>query len=126
MFLALMVGFALVMAVVALAGVASIISALADGRRRMDSLATRLEAVAKTANSSMSAQLRSELDDLRGALDVMRASNRKELGGLWARVGGKREGHVFDGTNGRPLVEGDEELQALLALQSAKPVAPGA
>lgn len=79
-------------------------------------------AVERTTSSKLAA----EVDALRGALDVYRASTRRELGALWGRLGGRSaviEGEFTHVGNGAPAA--DDELQALLALQSAPPARPG-
>lgn len=79
-------------------------------------------AVEKTTNSKLAA----EVDALRGALDVYRASTRKELGALWGRIGGRGatiDSYAIPAGNG--AYSGDPELDELLRLQSAKPAGPG-
>lgn len=92
-----------------------------DWHLKLHAEVKRLEgAVERTTNSKLAA----EVDALRGAVDVMRNANRKEFGSLWARVGrGPRASAFFDGMTGVPL-EGDDEVNAMLALQSAKPAGP--
>lgn len=82
----------------------------------------RIEAaVERTTNSKLAA----EVDALRGALDVYRASTRKELGALWGRLGGRGATLDAEVTHvGNGAVAADDELQALLQLQSAPPVRP--
>lgn len=114
--------FALALGVGAGAAVLSIISSyrlnaaerdLRDGLRQLSQLGQ--------GNPN---KLRAELDDLRAALDVIRASNRREFGSLWGRLGGRgRQASIIDGDTGLPL-SGDDEVDAMLALQSAKPVSP--
>lgn len=126
---ALMVSFAVATLAVALVGGWSIMSALRDTERRMDSRLSAHAAAITQLRKEMAVKtpsaLKADLDDLRGALDVIRASNRREFGALWGKMGGRgsNNGKVFDGGTGLPL-EGDEELDALLALQTAKPVQP--
>lgn len=119
--------FALVIAVGALGAVALLTSRLSarargwdfrlsEHRAAMNLFEQRIE---KTSNAT----LRAEVDDLRGALDVLRGSHRKELGALWGRLGGKPNGRVLDGETGQPLSSG-EELAAMIALQNAAPVRP--
>jgi len=122
MFAVLMATFALVIAVVALGGVLLITSRVAATWKATDS---RLTNIRTEITNTSTAKLRAEVDDLRGALDVIRASNRKEFGALWGRMGGRGQnsGKVFDGASGLPLAD-DDELEAVLALQSAKPVQP--
>lgn len=122
-----------IFAVAMLAGVSvvarSITSELRATELRTESTlrahAVAIQGLRKVTAMQTPAALKAELDDLRGALDVIRASNRKELGALWGKMGGRgsNNGKVFDNDTGQPL-EGDDELQALLALQTAKPVQP--
>lgn len=120
MFEQLMVAFALVIAVAALGGVWLTISACNDGVRRMDSMMELVNELTKRTERTSNASVLAAVDDLRGALDVMRASNRKEFGALWGRLGGRSNGRVLD-PDGAVV---DDELAAVLALQSAKPVQP--
>lgn len=140
MFQALMVTSAFVIGAAALVVALLTMSACASISRRMASvdrwagdvnhklaqvIPTITEIVEGRISSTSQATLRAELDDLRGALDVIRASNRKEFGALWGRMGGRSSGQtsILNGETGEPL-QGDDELDALLALQRAKPVAP--
>lgn len=129
MFEALMAISALAISVAALVVGRWTMSASAAGIRRLDSWAghvnNRLTEISGRVTSTSTSQLRAELDDLRGALDVIRASNRKEFGALWGRMGGRGadRAKTFDGATGLPLGD-DDELEAVLALQAAKPVGP--
>ena len=125
---AIITAFALVLAVVACGAVALTISALAQLKRATESqlgtLRNSLASVQAIAAKSSSTTLRTEVDDLRGALDVMRASHRREMASLWGRMGGRpRQTSMLDGDTGEPLT-GDDELAAMVALQTAKPVSP--
>jgi len=119
--------FAFVIGAVALAGLVLLTSRLAALALGWDSrlLEQRasIEKLRAAQERTSTATLRAELDDLRGALDVIRASNRRELGSLWAKVGGKPNGRIFEHDTGLPLA-GDAELDAVIGLQSAKPVQP--
>lgn len=76
-----------------------------------------LAAVERTTNSKLAA----EVDALRGALDVLRASNRREFSTIHGRLGGRPPaGRVIEAE----LVE-DDDIAAHIALQSAAPVRPG-
>lgn len=126
---ALMGTFAVVISVGALGVAWSIMSALRVIERRTDSTlrahAAAIQGIRKELTTRTPAALKAEVDDLRGALDVIRASNRREFGAVWGKMGGRgsNNGRVLDGDTGQPL-EGDDELAAVLALQSAKPVQP--
>lgn len=127
MFLAITFVFALVTCVGLLVVVAWSISEIAkleeQAVRMQEQLrgesARLMSAVERTTNSKLAA----ELDALRGALDVMRNSNRREMSTLWGRLGA-RKAAILDGETGEPL-EGDDELQAMLRLQTAKSAGPG-
>lgn len=113
MFIALMVSFAAASSAVALVVAWSTLHACAAGAKRMDSMSLL---IAKTTPET----LRAEVDDLRGALDVLRASNRKEFGSLWGRLGGKP-----DTAGALPTQrEVDGSFAALLDLQSRPPSGP--
>lgn len=71
-------------------------------------------AVERTTGSKLAA----ELDSLRGALDVIRASNRKEFGALWGRMGGRSA--PSDAIDVPPEdYTDDPEIAALLRFQNA-------
>jgi hypothetical protein len=114
--------FALVIAVAACGVGVLTISACADGVRRMDSMQRELTALAhapKTTHAALSA----DLDDLRGALDTMRASNRKEFGSLWGRLGGRPRVAEIETIQATELSMGanDSSFEAMLALQASPP-----
>lgn len=129
MFLASMAIFALVISVAALGVAWLTMSASAAGVTKLDSRIDLLQAATRAleqrAMKSAPETLRAELDDLRGALGVLSASNRREFGSLWGRLGGRGSNHgkIIDGDSGLPL-EGDDEIEAVLALQRAQPVKP--
>lgn len=110
--------FALVLVVVALGALGLLMSHVAALTRALASLSTRTALIEQTTSKSAPAALAAGLEDLRGALGVMAASNRKQFGSLWARVGRQREPEYRDG---QPV---DEEMGDLLAFQSAAPVRP--
>lgn len=74
-------------------------------------------AVERTTNSRLAA----EVDALRGALDVLRASNRREFSTIHGRLGGRPRSVVIEGE----LADADDEVAAMVALQTAKPAGPG-
>ena len=77
-------------------------------RARLYDLSTKL-------STGTNAALRVELTDLQSALEMLAASNRREFGKIWKRLGG-----VQGGSPREPLLaDVDEELAAILALQSA-------
>jgi len=113
MFLAIMVGVACVLAVLSLCGAAAAITSCAR-------LARSLETVARSYKDTDNAQLSAEVDDLRGALDVIRSSNQRQFGAVWKRIGLDQKADdvipTVQTTNG--------DFQALLDLQSRPPVKP--
>lgn len=127
MFAVLTAIFACVIAAAGLVGLVLLTSrlrALALGwDSRLGRHAIELQELRKIVNERTPTALRAEVDDLRAALDVIRASHRREFGSLWGRLGGKPNGKVIDNDTGLAL-EGSDELEALLALQRAKPVQP--
>ena len=128
MFTALMAVFAVAISAAALGVAWLTISGSAAGVKKLESWArhanSELMKLKDRVDGTTNSKLKAELDDLRGALDVMRASNRKEFGSLWGKIGrGANNGRVFDGATGAPLT-GDDELEAVIALQTAKPVSP--
>jgi len=120
--------FVFAMAAVVLGVALLTISACAGIERRTASLeramalqTETLNVIALKAEKTTSAALKAAVDDLAAALDASRASNRRELGRLWAKIGGERPTRTFE--NGAAL-EGDDDLEALVAFQNAKPVQP--
>lgn len=116
--------FAVAISVAALGVAWSTISASAATALRQDARLTAHAQAIQKLRSEMATRtptaLTAELDDLRGALDVIRHSNRKEFGALWGKMGGR------GANNGKVTThdEDDEELQALLALQQPGPTTP--
>lgn len=114
---------ALVLAAVTSVALALLISRVALHQRLLEALGDRCSKLSADVEKKSPATLRAEVDDLRGALDRVTASNRREFGALWGKLGPRTPARTFDGTTGLPL-EGDDELEAVIALQSAKPVGP--
>lgn len=106
---------ALVIAVAAFVVAALTLRAASNGYARMDSLSNRIALLGAEIEKRTPESLRAEVDDLRGALDTIRSSNRREFGSIWGRLGG------------RPPVEGraegraanDDSFEAMLQLQAA-------
>lgn len=112
--------FAGVIVVGVFVAIALLMSRVAEHTRGLESLYHTRAQLVSMAEKSGPNVLRGEVDDLAAALDKLRASNRREFGQLWARIGGPaREAKTFE--NGEPLSD-DDELEAVLALQSAQPV----
>jgi hypothetical protein len=96
----------------------------AKQRARLDLLERLVaELLAKKDPAAVAAQI----DDLRGALDLVRASTRKELGSLWGRLGGKpakwdemvpRTGVI------EAVTTNGSDFEALLDLQQRPPAGP--
>jgi hypothetical protein len=61
------------------------------------------------------ASLLAEIDDIRAAADMTRASNRKEFASLWGRMGGR--GHKAETFDTVQHANGD--FEAMLTLQSS-------
>jgi hypothetical protein len=88
--------------------IAALEKLFAELTRRLDVLAASIE---RTSATKMNAQL----DDVRGAVEAMTASHRRELGKIWGRLGAASN-------VGRPngdLSEADPDLASLLDLQKA-------
>lgn len=115
MFALLMACSALVIAAAALGGLALLISRFAASARGWDS---RLLKIAENMRTSTPSAFRAELDDLRAALDVIRASNRREFGSLWARVGAEKR----ESSSG--VQKPDADLETLLEFQARPPAGP--
>jgi len=112
--------FAFVIAAAALVGVWLIISYLSARARGWESRLERHAADIQSLRTTTPSALGAEVDDLRAALETQRASNRKELGSLWARVGGRPLSGEFIETRQAP----NGDFEAMLALQSAPVVKP--
>lgn len=85
-------------------------------------LQIQLDTLEEQVGKSTPAALGAHIDDLRGAIDAMRAGHRKEFGALWGRLGGKP-------ANGEPIQTQrmqDGSFEALLDLQGRPPAGPGA
>ena len=93
MFIALMASFAFAIAVGALGATALLTSRVAALTNAWASIQRELK---QSSTATISASIQAEVDDLRGALDVIRASNRRELGSLWGRLGGKPASRTFE------------------------------
>lgn len=119
MFAVLMAAFAFVMSVGALGVVLWTTYALIAGERAQDS---RLAELAKELTKITPTSIAAEVDDLRGALDVIRASNRKEFGAIWGRLGGKPASNAIETTMRGSAP--DASFEALLDLQSRPPAGP--
>ena len=120
MFAVLMACFALAIAALALVGLALLTSRAAALTKGLD---YRIDRLAEAVKQTTPTAIKAELDDLRGALDVIRSSNRKELGGLWARIGGKpnsAEPVTYDVV---PAAN-DSSFAAMLDLQNRPPAGP--
>lgn len=92
-----------------------------DWHVKLSAEVKRLDAaIERTSNAKLAA----ELDALRGALDVNRASVRRELGSLWGRLGGRGHRATYVDAETGEAIDGDDEINAMLALQSAKPAGP--
>lgn len=91
--------------------------------RRLEERIFALEKLcAELMNARSNATLQATIDDLRGAIDVLRASNRKEFSSLWGRLGG-RPVRTID-AEGIEMPQGNSQFEALLELQSKPPVSP--
>lgn len=122
MFAVLMACFAVVIGVVALGAVALLISRLSALARGWD---FRLDQLEQKARTKEPAAVQAAVDDLRAALDVLRGSNRKELGALWARVGGRGpQRETFDTQKVGDTFVTEREFEAMIELQRAPPVKP--
>jgi len=87
------------------------ISVSADGKRRTESALKEMSVMLTKSNPNT---YRAVLDDLGAAIEQLRSSNRRELGALWGRLGGRRP--AADGAD-VPTVDLDE----MMRLQSAPP-----
>lgn len=120
MYEASMVFFAIVILAGALVVALLTISASRSGVRRMDSLAAHLAQLEAKMATTGNQELRAAVDDLAAALDVTRASNRREFGAIWGRLGGKPRPDAITVAS----AANDDSFEALLALQSTPPVKP--
>jgi hypothetical protein len=77
--------------------------------------ARELAELRKSFEGSTPAALAARIDDLAAAIEVTRATHRRELGKVWGTLGGGR------GDAGDPpaQVPTDAEFEALIALQNA-------
>lgn len=93
-------------------------------RAHIEHLASELHRVWETLERTKTLGTVTRLDALEGVVSGHIASNRQELGKLWAKVGGTggntRAPRVFDGETG----EVDGEFDELLRFQRADPVRP--
>lgn len=92
-------------------------------------LNARLRLLENSTRERTPAVVTAAIEDLRTALASVNATNRREFGAIWKRLGlaraaaaPERQPNMFDGSG--ELIEGDEEFDALVALQKAKPVQP--
>lgn len=104
--------FALVVSVSTLAVAVFTMSRCAAGKRATD---LRIDVLANQIGNSSQTKLRTEVDDVRGALERVIATNRKELGSLWGRLGGRTNGAHKEAA-------ADVEFQELIALQGSDPL----
>lgn len=111
MFMLLTAFFALVLAAVALVALALLTSRVS---RFIGDLDYRMDGVEETMKRTSTTAIKAEVDALAGALDAFRASNRKELGSLWARLAPPAQTKVV--YNGAEETE-DARFKALLDLQ---------
>ena len=91
--------------------------------QRLEALALRVAKLDADVQVTTPTQLSAELDDIRAAIDISRSSLRRELGALWAKLGGKKEsGHEQFAVNRNAA--NDASFEALLDLQSRPPAGP--
>lgn len=125
MFEVLMVCFAVVLAAAALGVALLATSGYAVDRNQfsawMKTCDARIEALVRESAKRSPETLAAAVDDLRAALDVSRASNRKEFGSLWGRLGGRRPTDGAIGLGAHQIDERDGAFDALLDLQSRPP-----
>lgn len=74
------------------------------------------------------AALAAQVEELRGLVDVLRASNRREFGSLWKTIGRAGLRRTDPTPDSEPQVElpvaNDDSFDALIKLQSTPPVKP--
>lgn len=97
--------------------------------QRIETLEKMCAQLIHSMQNSTTAALQAEIDDVRGAMDVMRASHRKELSAMWGKMGGRpREGTKWDDmTRQQPLIDvpsNGTDFEALLDLQQRPPAGP--
>jgi hypothetical protein len=80
---------------------------------RMHVLERAIETATELAKQGSNSAVLAQLDDMRGAIDTLTASNRRELSSLWKRVG-RAEAKRDDSHD-------DPRFDALLRLQQADP-----
>lgn len=102
---------ALVLAAATTVVLALLISRASLHQRLLEALGDRCSNISKDIEKTSNATLRAELVDLRGAVEVLAASNRKELGRLWSKLAPPK-------TNGAAAAN-DEQFEAMVALQRA-------
>lgn len=79
-------------------------------RSEISSLSARLSSFEQTKTPTA---LKAQLEDLAAAVEALSGSTRKQFGKVWGTIGAARSnGHDADD-------DADDDLQALLALQSA-------
>lgn len=88
-------------------------------RAQLSKLITEYERLRQLSSERLPAKLSAEVADLAAGLDAHRRDNRREFGKLWAKWDGKSGGEHKPVANGDPEV--DEDISALLALQTAPP-----
>lgn len=89
-------------------------------------LNARLTQLTSTAAARTPAAVTAAVEDLRTALAQVNATNRREFGAIWKRLGLARQVNVAE--NELPAANApaanDDSFAAMLALQSAPPVKP--
>jgi len=89
-------------------------------RQRLEFLERLCAELAQKVEQHSNATVLSHIDDLRGAIDVLRASNRKEFSSVWGRLGGRPPREETAAPIAAQRVD-DGSFEALLDLQSAPP-----
>lgn len=92
---------------------------------RLASVERRLDSLTNMTAARTPAAVTAAIEDLRTAVASINATNRREFGALWKRVGLSRA--VAQAENELPLggpAANDDAFTAMIALQSADPVKP--
>lgn len=115
-----MFGMAFALFAVALV-VAVLFLSVANLHARYRDVEQRLNTTVQSSTRASPAAVTAAIEDLRTALAQVQATNRREFGAIWKRVGLSRAAAVEEVA---PKAANDDAFDALIALQSADPVKP--
>jgi len=121
-----MVGMALATTLLALV-VAILGYVLKNAHDRIDEVHDRVDSMIQNTAARSPAAVTAAIEDLRTALAQVQATNRREFGSIWKRLGlSRRPPPVDEAEDDVRDIEpaNDDSFTAMLALQSTDPVKP--